>query len=176
MSRRLLIASVAVVASSISLTLAAGVFAGSQPSEAKPVVPSSGADLSADPNGQATRAVTQATLALNACLLKNGAVRVENAGEPGFGITGITDAVLQACAAEDTRWRDANADPQYKKELDALTLVMNRAWACVAAKGFTVAGFSPGASDAHVPAQAGMAAAFGACKSEAASSLGVTIP
>jgi hypothetical protein len=175
MQRLLAIGSVAAAATiAIAVGVAAAVGAG--PFASKPPVPATRADLKADPNGPATRAVTAANRALTSCFLANGATRVPNTAELGFQITGVTPAVHQACAAQEAAWSSANADPAYKQEQEALALVMNRAWSCVAARGFDVTGFSVADVHGHLDAQPGLGAAFAACKREAVAALGVTVP
>lgn len=171
--RRLVVIGTILAASTIGVAAALGIggLASGSP------VPSARADLGANPNGPATHAVTAANRALTACLLANGATRIDNADEPGFSITGITPAVQASCSSEQAAWSRANTAPAYKQEQDALGLVMNRAWSCVAAKGYEVTGFSSGGkSDGHEARQPGLDAAFASCKTEAATSLGVSLP
>lgn len=163
------------VATLLGVGIAAAV--GGEPEAASPVVPSSRADLSADPNGPATRAVATASRQLTACFLRNGAQRTPNGDESGFRLEGISSRARASCAAQDAALAAAYADPRYKLEQDALLLVMNYAWRCTAARGFSVGGFSaPAGSDAYASPQAGIESALAACKAEAASALEVSLP
>ena len=133
--------------------------------------------IGANPNGPATARVTAATKAVLACFEANGARRVPLSDEPGFAVEGLSADVHAACADQESEWKAADRSPAYRREQDALTVVLGEAWRCVAARGFVVPGINDGGvKGAHVPVQPGVGNAFDACVAEVARAFGVTVP
>lgn len=135
------------------------------------------ATLAADPDGPATQRVTVATKRLLACFEAAGATREPLPDEPGFTVRGVTEGVHAACAAEEAEWEAADRSLAYRREQDALAVVLGEAWRCVAARGFIVAGINDqGIAGGHIPEQAGIGRAFDRCVADVAKAYRVTVP
>lgn len=116
--------------------------------------------IAGSPFGPATKAASQASKSLLECFTQQGATAVPIDGG-GVGVSGLTDAVRQACSAERSAMQAAQTNPQAVREREVFFRVLEEAQRC------TITRLPPGFEGDHDIDPKLVQAAMRACEDEA---------